>query len=221
MSTKADRPGTKDWCGKNGRMGFRGVEYNLPTMGMEELKQLNVQVQNDKKIMREMLSRKDLIDVDVEELKQNGIVRWRREMVALIEIRKKQVRAISLDFLRRRQIDRPLEDFLLRAIYETVGNGALVQIKKRATELQEESKYQSKIAPKKDSPPLRQEKMCGAKIRHLDRKSANEQIEDMKASGKNTRGVNVYGPCPFCGYYHVGHKPKGVIWKKGELNGGE
>jgi hypothetical protein len=45
-------------------------------------------------------------------------------------------------------------------------------------------------------------RMCGQKIRHRTERDAGEHAERLwQETGE---WVRVYGPCPFCGFFHVG-----------------
>lgn len=194
----------RDWCSRDGRLGFNGVEYSLPLMEADELKILDLEIQQDKSLLEEMVQRKDL---DGETIK---------EARGMVNLRRRQASAIIMDFLRRKKNARPLESFAFQAVYDCYGGDALTVIKEKAKELQAEHQATVHEAPKRAKrfvPHIEwvEEKMCGGKVRHASQPSANEQLESMKASGKSVKRMNIY-ECPFCGYFHIGHKPKEGTW---------
>lgn len=196
----------RDWCGREGRMGYKGVEYNLPLMEPDELRMLDLDIQTDKALLE---------DIAASEEMEKSI---RFEAKIGVAMRKRQQAAIAMDFLRRKKLLRPLDSFAFSAVWELFGPLALQEVKDKARELQDKHRADIKYQPKKkkDFTPYVdwvEEKMCGEKVRHVSESSANEQIENMKSNKRNTTGINVY-ECPFCGYFHVGHKPKGGVWTK-------
>lgn len=201
---------TDDWCGRDGKIGYKGTEYSLPLLSAEELKILDLELKEDKQLLTEILQRNDLEELEGE---------WRREVKGTISVRKRQLVAICIDFLRRKKLTRPLENFAFSAVYELLGMDVLAKVKEKARELQEAArKNTSPMKEEREYIPLmvpNEEKMCTNKVKHKDRSSANGQIEDMKIHNRNTRGVNAY-LCPFCGFYHVGHKPKGAVWSRAD-----
>lgn len=55
-------------------------------------------------------------------------------------------------------------------------------------------------------PTATEENSCRRKIAHPTVEEAQEHAERLHREGYET--VVVYGPCLFCGKYHVGHRPK-------------
>lgn len=47
-------------------------------------------------------------------------------------------------------------------------------------------------------------KMCGDKTKFVDKPAAKEAL----SSHPNRKILHVYD-CPYCDYFHIGHKPKG------------
>lgn len=194
-----------EWCSRTGKMAFKGTEYNLKLMEMEELKILDLEVKEDRALLEQLVRRDDLDDVGLN---------WREEVKATIAVRKRQLNAICVEFLRRKKDEQPLESFAFSAVFHLLGGEVLAQVKTKAREMQQEAKEKKAVRKAEIyAIPVVRDRMCGDKVRHPNEDSANEQLENMKAHGKNTKGMAIYGPCPFCGFFHVGHKPKGALWK--------
>lgn len=211
MSLRHPKLEAKNWVGKDGRLRYDGRDIDLQLITGEELKILGIRVSEDRNLLREMLNRTDLKEIfeNAEELEQ-----WKRNTLYMISVRKKQTAAIDIEFIRRKKFLRPMHEFVYQAIREKLGDEVLAEIAARAEELL--NQHTDSYSPEDRSAKARQIRkraMCGEKICHKDKDSAHSQIEEMRLKGNNTRGMGVY-PCPYCGWIHVGHKTKHILWER-------
>lgn len=202
---------TNDWCDSGSRLGFKGKEYFLQELVDEELIALDMEIKEDMALLKEIRRREDLNNEE------------RVDLMKLIYLRKRQVNMIVADFVRRKKNVKPLEAFAFAAVYDLLGKSALDQVKERCRELQELDRLENNPFSVKHGlliPPeaYKKEKMCGPddkpKVKHPTAYAAQLHIEGLKKVKQDVKGLNVYGPCPFCGFYHIGHMPEKYLWMK-------
>lgn len=209
MSTKL-RP--QEGVGRHGAILFKGEKYEIQFVTREELSLLNTKVLEDMHLQKALVERPDLPEMFETEREMQ---RFCSETYRLIALRKQQLAAIEVEFIRRKSLTAPLHNFLLDVMRERVGSEQTDEILNEAKIRRDQHEDSHRLNWYfKRGQRERRRFMCGNKQRHATPEEADQQLQSMRASRLNTRGMAVYGPCPYCGWYHVGHQVRDGIMDK-------
>lgn len=196
----------QDWIGSAGILRVEGVDYHLPSMEPHELNALHAEISIHADAIRAQLTRSELAE-SMAALTNDAQV-WRNRARFALALKKRMMRAIHQEFARRKTLIPPLSEFAFKAVNDCFGEVGLARVLARARILQDE--LQKQIERHGAAPSYRygdKDKVCGDKVRYNSEKAAEMCLDAMEMAGINMKGMSAYGPCPWCGQFHVGHRP--------------
>lgn len=197
-------PDVSDWIGVSGLVRVDGVNYHLPTMDVGELNALHNDLALQADDIRAQLAKKDIEGIITGSLLYDALA-WRGSARKALAYKKKLMAAIHTEFARRKTLLPPISEFALEAVRHLFGEVGYGRVMSRARELQEKQRIDRS---RRSSVPANygaEIHICTAKLPYRVQDDGVKAIENMEATGMDVSGMTCYGPCPYCGNFHVGH----------------
>lgn len=206
----------EDWLGQGGALRVGRINYHLPSMYVEELEVLHELLSQEANDIRSQLDERDVEGLLSGSLLYE-VLEWRNRARHALRLKKQQMGAIHADYARRKSMLPKLDSFAWQAVLEVCGKELYKQVKVRARALHEAARIDlSRRAgvPLDYGPALR---VHDHKIRYETQDEGVAAIAQMEKDGLNVANMSCYGPCPFCGGFHIGHKLSAKRRKKSRL----
>jgi len=202
------RPGVEkaDWVGAGGLLKVHGVEHYLPTMSPGDLNALHTSLALEADLIRNKLAEREVEQAVAGSLAYDTMM-WRNRARFALNMKKKQMSAIHAEFSRRKSNVPPVDEYAFTAVVQLWGQEGLEQALALARSMQSERAREIVRTGRAISHRLADRKdVCGAKIPYETKELGLDTLDGMGRGGADTFGMVVYGPCPWCGKYHIGHK---------------
>lgn len=206
----------EDWLGQGGVMRVGGINYHLPSLEADELAGLENLLSQEADDIRSQLAERDVEGLLTGSLLYE-VLAWRNRARHALRLRKRQMAAIHTEFSRRKTLLPSLDSFAWQAILEVCGKALYDQVRERARLLQDALRIDMsrRAGVPLDYGPA--QRVHDNKIRYESQDDGVAAIVIMEKDGLDVRNMSCYGPCPFCGGFHIGHKLNSKRRKKTRL----